>query len=733
MGTHGEGLPTHAVREIMFLQECQINTISNLDIDNDNHLSFNLPPLATYTSCPSYIPEIYDIWYVKGRLHMAMNYANKNDIQQYLLDLLICLNTVRKNISIPNNSTSSTHLSSEVTTLPGWVQIIQSLINKVWNTSTIITILRSIAQSLQYIHTQHNIFHRDLKPGNILLSSASPSRIHTILCDWGMSSFIPSSSDILNYNVVSASAADAILDERKQQNDMTSSSTSKNIDNEQSNNNLDNDLYPEEKLPLSRWEGGMFPQVVTPHYRPPELLYGSHSYTESVDTWGFGCILAEIVRGYIFSQRWYDTSLPAIYTEHAQTTTYRASGSRSKRFRSLSSDEENEYTNRAVFRRMNDWDSDDDDTNQQPTNQLNWDSSDNDDHFISKPTLSKGNMFDSDTKSTPHNNSNDFAFPDDNDDQLLLRSTKQGTSLFSDSKLDNLSIPNTDSISKKTSTSTLFSGSSIGKPILFRQLTSSFDDNSTEANNTTNNEVQTNQPQNYVVSSSDDAKTNDLVHKKHNEKLSMTSQTQNSSHSSALLTSSLSEPVVSILPLKEWKPLYYNEGGDLALLATIIRNLGSVDSCLWSDSVTLPGYMPGELLCPYCTPDYLKLIQGHPIYGSCYTTYPVRQNWQTDMPWLLDTTVNQSCAVYSSSPNNLSIIKYHLIGAYNLYRWLGMEGISLSLLTNSSSSSSLSSSSFTNIPLIIDLLLECFIYNPSQRITITNILQHPLFTSNREI
>jgi len=89
--------------------------------------------------------------------------------------------------------------------------------------------------------------------------------------------------------------------------------------------------------------------------------------------------------------------------------------------------------------------------------------------------------------------------------------------------------------------------------------------------------------------------------------------------------------------------------------------------------------------------------------------------------------------VYSSSPNNLSIIKYHLIGAYNLYRWLGMEGISLSLLTNSSSSSSLSSSSFTNIPLIIDLLLECFIYNPSQRITITNILQHPLFTSNREI
>ena len=36
------------------------------------------------------------------------------------------------------------------------------------------------------------------------------------------------------------------------------------------------------------------PGVVTRWYRPPELLFGSEIYTESIDIWGAGCIIAEM-------------------------------------------------------------------------------------------------------------------------------------------------------------------------------------------------------------------------------------------------------------------------------------------------------------------------------------------------------------------------------------------------------------------------------------------------------
>uniref|UniRef100_A0AC35UGD6 Cyclin-dependent kinase 7 n=1 Tax=Rhabditophanes sp. KR3021 TaxID=114890 RepID=A0AC35UGD6_9BILA len=36
-------------------------------------------------------------------------------------------------------------------------------------------------------------------------------------------------------------------------------------------------------------------QVITLWYRPPELLYGAHNYSGSIDTWSIGCILAELL------------------------------------------------------------------------------------------------------------------------------------------------------------------------------------------------------------------------------------------------------------------------------------------------------------------------------------------------------------------------------------------------------------------------------------------------------
>jgi mitogen-activated protein kinase 15 len=37
--------------------------------------------------------------------------------------------------------------------------------------------------------------------------------------------------------------------------------------------------------------------VATRWYRAPEILLGSHAYTKGVDIWGFGCLMAELLKG----------------------------------------------------------------------------------------------------------------------------------------------------------------------------------------------------------------------------------------------------------------------------------------------------------------------------------------------------------------------------------------------------------------------------------------------------
>ena len=35
--------------------------------------------------------------------------------------------------------------------------------------------------------------------------------------------------------------------------------------------------------------------VTTRHYRAPEIIYGSKHYDESIDVWGLGCTIAELI------------------------------------------------------------------------------------------------------------------------------------------------------------------------------------------------------------------------------------------------------------------------------------------------------------------------------------------------------------------------------------------------------------------------------------------------------
>lgn len=41
--------------------------------------------------------------------------------------------------------------------------------------------------------------------------------------------------------------------------------------------------------------GKMSPNMTTRYYRAPEIIFGDRFYDQSIDAWGLGCTLAELV------------------------------------------------------------------------------------------------------------------------------------------------------------------------------------------------------------------------------------------------------------------------------------------------------------------------------------------------------------------------------------------------------------------------------------------------------
>lgn len=89
-----------------------------------------------------------------------------------------------------------------------------------------------VLRALKYFHSA-NVLHRDLKPNNLLVNENCDLKI----CDFGLARM----SEI-----------------------------------------------PEKAMLMTCY-------VVTRWYRPPELLLGSKKYTEAIDMWSVGCILAELI------------------------------------------------------------------------------------------------------------------------------------------------------------------------------------------------------------------------------------------------------------------------------------------------------------------------------------------------------------------------------------------------------------------------------------------------------
>jgi serine/threonine protein kinase len=111
-------------------------------------------------------------------------------------------------------------------------------------------IVRSIALGIKFLH-DHDIIHRDIKPGNIFIDENCVVKIG----DFGSARISP---------------------QQKKENEV-----------EEKKKGSVGGKEKKEKRPLT-------PGVGTKWYKAPEIIFGGKHYDKSVDIWSFGCLMAEM-------------------------------------------------------------------------------------------------------------------------------------------------------------------------------------------------------------------------------------------------------------------------------------------------------------------------------------------------------------------------------------------------------------------------------------------------------
>ncbi|KAK9434143.1 kinase-like domain-containing protein [Lipomyces doorenjongii] len=128
----------------------------------------------------------------------------------------------------------------------------------VTDSATRATIVRDITSAIAFLHNQ-GLIHRDIKPQNILLASKSGP---AFLSDFG-TAWVPATMSLSHVSQESEHGEYYLK-------------------------RLQTDIEP---------VNAKVTEVGTGPYRAPELLFGYTAYTESIDLWSWGCVIAELWHG----------------------------------------------------------------------------------------------------------------------------------------------------------------------------------------------------------------------------------------------------------------------------------------------------------------------------------------------------------------------------------------------------------------------------------------------------
>lgn len=146
------------------------------------------------------------------------------------------------------------------------------------NEEHVVVILYNILCSLNFIHSA-GVIHRDIKPSNILIDLESQIKI----CDFGISRLIPKTDNLIE--------AEKTLKKAKKHNYIYSESEKER----QSFKDSISDTLIESRPEREKIKRQMSPCCQTRWYRAPEIIMMEKQYDQSIDIWGVGLVLAELM------------------------------------------------------------------------------------------------------------------------------------------------------------------------------------------------------------------------------------------------------------------------------------------------------------------------------------------------------------------------------------------------------------------------------------------------------